>query len=113
MDTTEPRTAENLAARFHDVDSSGVPEDFIAYLRKMEESESGRAVREVTYRALEAAEGKGADVGASHLVLLPLEPLDPSLQVSTIKGKLHSRSHPADRPQETADMADQPSRHPR
>ena len=52
MDTTGPRTAESLAARFHDVDSSGVPEDFIAYLRKMEESESGRAVREATYRAL-------------------------------------------------------------
>lgn len=63
MDTTGPRTAENLAARFHDVDSSGVPEDFIAYLQKMEESESGRAVREVTYRALEAVEGKGADIG--------------------------------------------------
>ncbi|HSX99518.1 MAG TPA: methyltransferase domain-containing protein, partial [Streptomyces sp.] len=63
MDTTGPRTAESLAARFHDVDSSGVPEDFISYLRKMEESESGRAVREVTYRALEAAEGKGADIG--------------------------------------------------
>ena len=32
-----------------------MPEDFIAYLRKMEESESGRAVREATYRAVEAA----------------------------------------------------------
>ncbi|MFM9700698.1 methyltransferase domain-containing protein [Streptomyces europaeiscabiei] len=63
MDTTGPRTAESIAARFNDVDSSGVPEDFIAYLRKMEESESGRTVREVTYRALEAAEGRGADVG--------------------------------------------------
>ncbi|WP_208921462.1 methyltransferase domain-containing protein [Streptomyces capitiformicae] len=63
MDTTGPHTAENLAARFHDVDSSGVPEDSIVYLRKMEESESGRTVREVTYRALEAAEGRGADIG--------------------------------------------------
>jgi ubiquinone/menaquinone biosynthesis C-methylase UbiE len=63
VDTTGPRTAESLAARFQDVDSSGVPEDFIAYLRKMEESESGRAVREATYRALETAEGKGTDVG--------------------------------------------------
>jgi len=63
VDTAEPRTAASLAARFHDVDSSGVPEDFIAYLQKMEESESGREVREIPYRALGAAEGRGADVG--------------------------------------------------
>jgi len=63
VDTTGQRTAESLAARFHDVDSSAVPEDFIAYLHKMEESESGRAVREATYRSVEAAERRGADVG--------------------------------------------------
>lgn len=63
MDTIGPRTAESIAAQFHDVDSSAVPEDFIAYLRKMEESESGRAVREATYRAVEAAGSRGADIG--------------------------------------------------
>ncbi|MHC5907902.1 methyltransferase domain-containing protein [Streptomyces sp. S6] len=63
MDTTGARTAESLAARFHDVDSSAVPEDFVAYLRKMEESESGLAVREATYRAVESAGRRGVDVG--------------------------------------------------
>ncbi|MEH0532884.1 methyltransferase domain-containing protein [Streptomyces stelliscabiei] len=76
MDTTGPRTAESLAARFHDVDSSGVPEDFIAYLRKMEESESGRAVREATYRAWrppraeEPTSGCGAGRAVADLVRL-------------------------------------------
>ncbi|QFQ95106.1 methyltransferase domain-containing protein [Streptomyces phaeolivaceus] len=55
--------AARLAEDFDDVDSSGAPGDFIAYLRKAEESESGRLVREATYRALGDATGKGADIG--------------------------------------------------
>ncbi|MDX3588227.1 methyltransferase domain-containing protein [Streptomyces europaeiscabiei] len=55
--------AARLADDFHDVDSSGAPGDFIAYLRKAEESESGRLVREATYRPLGAIAGRGADIG--------------------------------------------------
>lgn len=67
MDAKSARLAENSTARladnFDDVDSSGTPEDFIAYLRKAEESESGRVVREATYRPLDTVSGRGADIG--------------------------------------------------
>lgn len=56
-------TTVQLAESFDDVDSSGTPQDFIAYLRKAERSESGRRVREASYRPLGPVEGKGADVG--------------------------------------------------
>ncbi|GHE50807.1 methyltransferase domain-containing protein [Streptomyces capitiformicae] len=58
----EGATAD-LADGFHDVDSTGTARDFIAYLRKAEQSESGRVVREATYRPLEGVSGKGADIG--------------------------------------------------
>ncbi len=46
--------------------------------------------RNVGFVRLQAKAATGGLL-ASHLVLLPLEPLDPSLQVSTIKGKLQDR----------------------
>lgn len=58
----ETSTAD-LADGFHDVDSTGTARDFIAYLRKAEQSESGRVVREATCRPLEAVSGKGVDIG--------------------------------------------------
>lgn len=63
MERLPESSAVRLAESFDDVDSSAAPGDFVAYLWKAEQSESGRVVREATYRSLESLSGMGADIG--------------------------------------------------